>query len=133
MIQWIHQLRVFAYGQPADLRKGFEGLQGLVRTEFRANPLSGDLFLFVNARRKRAKVLLWDGTGQCVYSKRLEKGQFASLWTRPERTRIELTVAELDLFLEGSQLVGRIRLSPDRVSEKDLRPGRKNVDADPRS
>lgn len=125
MIQWAHQLRVLAYGRPADLRKGFDGLTGLVQHRLRANVLSGDLFLFVNERRKRAKVLLWDGTGLCIYAKRLEKGRFAALWTNPERASIELTVAELELFLEGSQLAGRIKLSPAKISQDELRVGRK--------
>src|SRR5204862_54317 len=72
-------LRVWAYPAPADLRKGFDGLCGLV-TRLRQDPLAGDCFLFVNRLRTRAKVLLWDGTGLCVYHKRLEQGRFAALW-----------------------------------------------------
>ena len=54
---------VFAYPAPVDLRKGYDGLYGLVQTGLRRDPLSGELFLFVNLSRKLCKVLLWDGTG----------------------------------------------------------------------
>ena len=70
--------------------------------------LSGDLFVFVSRNRKRAKVLLWDGTGLCLYAKRLEQGQFANLWSGPDKAEIELTAAELELFMEGSSLVGKV-------------------------
>jgi transposase len=76
------------------------------------DPLSGDCFLFVNATRKRAKVLLWDGTGLCIYAKRLERGRFACLWRDAATGVVRLTMSELQLFLEGSTLVGRLALSP---------------------
>ena len=76
------------------------------------DPLSGDCYLFVNATRKRAKVLLWDGTGLCIYAKRLERGRFACLWRDTDRRVVRLTMSELQLFLEGSTLVGRVALSP---------------------
>jgi transposase len=94
------------------LRKGFDGLSGLVTERLRQDPLSGDCYLFVNATRKRAKVLLWDGTGLCIYAKRLERGRFACLWRDADLGVIRLTMSELQLFLEGSGLVGRIALSP---------------------
>jgi len=113
-------VRVHAHAAPADLRKGFEGLSALVRLALRRDPLSGDLFLFVNRSRHRAKVLLWDGTGLCIYAKRLERGRFACLWRDGSRTELSLTTSELQLFLEGSALVGRVKLSPDAICEKDL-------------
>jgi transposase len=60
------QVAVWAYGAPADLRNGFDGLSALVGQGLGRDPLSGDCYLFVNATRKRAKVLLWDGTGLCL-------------------------------------------------------------------
>jgi transposase len=69
---------VFAYPEAVDLRKGYDGLFGLVKQGLGRDPLSGDLFLFVNQRRKGCKVLLWDGTGLCIFQKRLEQGRFAS-------------------------------------------------------
>lgn len=112
MIGSTRQVSVYAFGAPADLRKGFDGLSGLVINDLGQDPLSGDLFLFVNRAQTLAKVLVWDGTGLCVYSKRLEQGRFACLWRQPDEERLHLTMSELALFLEGSKLVGKIRLSP---------------------
>jgi hypothetical protein len=81
-------------------------------TLLNADPLSGDLFLFANRRRTRAKVLLWDGTGLCIYQKRIERGRFASLWRGDDEETVEMTLSELALFFEGSTLVGDFRLSP---------------------
>jgi transposase len=96
------------------MRKSFDALCGLVTQALVRDFLSGDVFLFVGRDRKRAKALFWDGTGLCLYAKRLEKGRFAPVW-RPEGGAgpLVLTVSELALFLEGSKLVGRERLSPE--------------------
>ena len=113
MIGTTRNLRVFAYTEPADLRKGFDGLYGMVTGELGRDPLSGECYLFVNRRRTRAKVLVWDGTGLCIFQKRLEQGRFASLWDRKRRHQaLELTTGELNLFLEGSELVGTRKLVP---------------------
>jgi transposase len=106
------QVAVYAYGAPADLRKGFDGLTALVTQGLGRDPLSGDFYVFTNRTRKRAKVLLWDGTGLCIYAKRLERGRFACLWRDGATGTLRLTLSELQLFLEGSTLVGRIALSP---------------------
>jgi len=110
------RVRVYAFAEPVDMRKGLDALAALVTEGLGADPLSGDQYLFVSRNRKRAKVLLWDGTGLCLYSKRLERGRFAPLWRRAETPdegeALTLTVSELTLFLEGSQLVGRRPLSP---------------------
>lgn len=81
MIGSSRAVRVFARNGPTDLRKGFDGLYALVVHELEQDPLVGDLYLFVNRRRTSAKVLLWDGTGLCVYAKRLAKNRFSHLWT----------------------------------------------------
>jgi transposase len=111
-------LRVWAYPAPTDLRKGFDGLAGLVTTQLHHDVLGGDCFLFVNRDRTRAKVLVWDGTGLCVYHKRLEQGRFAALWppagSAPPQERT-LTLSELSLFLEGCTLLSRTALSPRDV------------------
>jgi transposase len=117
-------IRAFAYTGPVDMRKGFDGLYGLVVEQLGRDPLSGDLFLFVSRSLKRAKVLLWDGTGLCLYSKRLERGRFAQLWGGEETTSVELTMAELSLFLEGSRLVGKIPISPQKLCFKCLTTNR---------
>jgi transposase len=114
-------VRVLAYGAPTDMRKSYEGLSALVRNELARDILSGELYLFTNARRSRAKVLLFDGTGLCIYMKRLDKGRFAKLW-RSEGDELSLTMSELSLFLEGSELVGKRALSPSAITHAELAP-----------
>ncbi len=112
MIGSTRALRVYARNRPTDLRAGFDGLYALVRQELGKNPLAGDLFLFVNKNRRSAKVLHWDGTGLCIYAKRLVKGRFARLWNGDGVDGLALTQSELALFLEGAALAGRLPLSP---------------------
>ena len=122
MIGFTRRVRVFAYAKPADMRKHYDGLYALVVSEMNADPLSGDLFLFTNRRRTRAKALLWDGTGLCIYQKRLERGRFALLWRRSDKEMFEMTLSELALFFEGSTLVGALRLSPPPIFPQVLTP-----------
>lgn len=119
MIGTSRTVRVFAYAQPTDLRKGYNGLYGLVKSELGRDPLSGDLYLFVNRPRTGCKVLLWDGTGLCIFAKRLERGRFAKLW-RDDGAVLHLTSSELALFLEGCELVGRRTLSPSAVTPMSM-------------
>lgn len=114
------RVRVFAYCRPVDMRKGFEGLSALVRDELKRDPLCGALFLFANKTRTRAKVLHFDGSGLCVYAKRLERGRFAALWKYTDRESLPLTKTELELFLQGSHLIGRFQIAPPAMTEKDL-------------
>lgn len=108
-------VRVWAYARPADLRKGYNGLYGLVKNELGRDPLSGELYLFVNRRRDSCKIIAWDGTGLCIFMKRLERGRFAALW-RDESRAVKLTPTELALFVEGCAFVGRQPLSPEEVT-----------------
>ena len=112
-------VRVFAYPAAADLRKGYDGLYGLVQSGLKHDPMSGDLFLFVNESRKLCKVLLWDGTGLCIFQKRLERGCFAKLW-RDDGQVVKLTQSELALFIEGCTLLDRRSLSPIVVERKPV-------------
>lgn len=125
MITAGRRFRVFASTKPTDMRAGFDSLVRLVVEDQGRDPLAGDLHLFVNARCTRAKVLFWDGTGLCVFSKRLERSRFAAPWQRAQDGVVVMTANELALFLEGSKLVFIGGLSPDevepnRVVSKDL-------------
>ena len=122
MIGSTRSLRVFAYGKPADLRRSYDGLFAIATELMHHDVLAGDLFLFVNKRRNRAKVLLFDGTALCIYMKRMDKGRFAAVWRRDDRGQVELTMSELSLFLEGALLLECISLSPEKITEKDLAP-----------
>jgi transposase len=106
------QVTVYAYRTPTDMRKSFDTLTALVVQGLERDVLSGDLFLFVSKTRRRAKVLFWDGTGLCLFAKRLEKGHFAAPWSHAGTGPLSLTVTELELLLEGSALVWKVPLSP---------------------
>lgn len=112
-------VRVFAYPAPADLRKGYDGLYGLVEQGLKRDPMTGDLFLFVNESRKLCKVLVWDGSGLCIFQKRLARGTFAKLWRDDEQV-VRLTQSELALFIEGCTLLDRRSLSPIVSERKPL-------------
>lgn len=120
MIGSTRSLRVWAYPAPTDLRRSYNGLSGMVLMDLAMDPLSGDCFLFTNKTRRLAKVLMWDGTGLCIFQKRLEEGRFACLWRQESGTPVRLTMSELALFIEGSSLVGKTRLSPPEFSPKVL-------------
>lgn len=112
--------RVFAYGAPCDMRKSFLTLSGLVGS-MGYDVTAGDVFLFVSKNRKRAKVLWYDTTGLVLLAKRLDAGKFAKIWDGTE-DETELTMNELQLFLEGCEVVGSVQLSPPRIDT--VRAGR---------
>lgn len=101
------------------MRKSFNTLQALVERELKGSLSTGNLF--VARDRKRAKVLYFDGTGLCLFSKRLEVGRFATPWKGPMSRSLELTMTELALFIEGSEALGRVPLSPPLLRKADLR------------
>ena len=98
---------IFMYSEPTDMRKGFDGLSAIVRSEFKGDPLDGSLFLFVNRRRDRLKILHWDGTGYWLYYKLLESGTFESIPSEDKCPRIDST--QLAMLLGGVSLVGAKR------------------------
>ena len=114
-------VRAYALAVPVDMRRGFEGLYGLATQQLGRDVLCGDLFLFVGRDLKRAKVLYFDGTGLCVLHKRLSKGRFAPLWRNSQGPELQLSLTELQLFLEGSEVVGRMPLSPAPLLRSELR------------
>lgn len=93
------QLRVYLYGEPTDLRRSFEGLSAMVRQKLSADPLDGGLYAFINRRGTQIRVLYFDRSGFCLWSKRLEAGRFISDW-RAVRTR-QMDFTGLKLLLEG--------------------------------
>jgi transposase len=96
--------KIYLGAGAVDMRKGFDGLYGLVRDQLGQDPLSGHLFVFTNRERTRLKALVWDGSGLWVCAKRLEKGRFR--WpavTGAERS-VVLRAAELAMLLSGLDL-----------------------------
>jgi transposase len=90
--------RVFAYGEAIDMRCSFDGLVAAVKSYLKADPLSGDFYIFLNRRRTLLKGVFWDRTGWCVFAKRLERGRFA---LRQDAESQELSSKELELLLDG--------------------------------
>lgn len=82
------------------MRKGFDGLSGLVRDSLQRDPLSGDVFIFLNRRRSQVKLLLWERDGFSIYHKRLEGGTYEL----PASSHAELRSEELMLILQGISL-----------------------------
>jgi transposase len=107
--------RIYLAAGATDMRKGFEGLYGLVRDRLLCEPLSGHIFLFSNAQRNRLKLLFWDGSGLWVCSKRLEKGRFRWPETGGDETRVLLSHEELALLLGGIDLLQTRRRRWHRV------------------
>ena len=83
------------------MRKGFDGLYGLVRDQLRQDPMSGHLFLFSNRQRTRVKVLAWDGSGLWVCAKRLEKGRFRWPVIEEKTHCVTMRAEELAMLLSG--------------------------------
>jgi transposase len=97
--------RIYLAVGATDMRKGFDGLLGLVQQRLQADPLSGHLFLFCNRPRTRLKALYWDGSGLWVCAKRLERGRFS--WPREGQesgARAAISAEELTLLLGGIDL-----------------------------
>ena len=99
------------------MRRSFNTLSLLVEQSMKRALLDGDLFVFVSKNRKRSKVLYFDGTGLCLFAKRMEAGHsFLAPW---KMARDELTLSELALFIEGAAAV-RSNLSPPVIRKADL-------------
>jgi transposase len=99
------------------MRKGFDGLSGIVRNELKQDPLSGDVFIFINRRRNQVKLLLWEGDGFSVYYKRLERGTY-ELPSPGNAPAVSLRSDELMLILQGIWLQSVRRRKRYRINEK---------------
>jgi len=97
--------RIFAYAEPTDMRKSFNGLLALVQSVFRnQDPHSGALFVFRNRRGNYVKILSWDRTGFILFAKKLERGRF----TLPSSEQCqELDEKSLRFLLDGIALGAR--------------------------
>ena len=104
MVSFSSTLRYFLYREPTDMRKGFDSLSGLVRSAMDSDPLSGDVFIFINRRRNQMKLLVWDRTGFVLFHKRLERGTFELPAIRESSASVKLGWEELVMILEGVSL-----------------------------
>jgi len=101
--------RIYVALGATDLRKGFDGLYGIVRDRLGLEVRSGHLFLFANARRNRLKILYWDGSGLWSCAKRLERVRFSWPVAQDQAERVSLSQEELSLLLGGIDLKGTRR------------------------
>ena len=92
-------LRYFLCCSTIDMRNGFDGLAGIVRNHLKKDPVSGDLFIFLNKTRTHIKLLYWDGDGFALFYKRLERGRYA--FTAHNGPSKQIKREELLMLLEG--------------------------------
>lgn len=104
MLNFSNRLQIFAYTLPADMRKGFAGLSAIIREEFQADPTDGSLFLFINKRRDRMKLLHFSDGGFWLYYRLLEAGTFETLKAKTNSCQIQLDATELTMLLSGVSL-----------------------------
>jgi transposase len=110
--------RVMVATRPVDFRKGAEGLAALVREEMKSDPFSGAVYVFRAKRPDRVKLIYWDGTGVCLFAKRLEDGKFR--WPNVQDSVMRLSAAELAALLEG---LDWRRVHAVRETPAPLQPG----------
>jgi transposase len=114
--------RYFFYDGMIDMRKGFDGLCGVVRDQFQRDPLSGDVFIFLSRSGSRVKFLHWQGDGFALYYKRLEKGTFEFPRTT-SGSSMPISAQELMLIMEGISLASikkRVRYSHQNVGNYSM-------------
>lgn len=109
MLTLAPNLRIYLCVQPTDMRKSFDGLCALVRNVFRADPLDGSLFLFVNRRGDRLKMLWWDRDGLAQFYKRLESGTFEMPVHAGEAATLQIDATDLAMLLSGVSLASAKR------------------------
>jgi transposase len=96
--------KVYLYAKPADMRKSFNGLHAIVAAEFGRDIRAGDLFVFLNRRLDRIKLIHWDRDGLAIWMKRLERGTFQRPRCPPGAAQVEIDATDLSLLLSGIEL-----------------------------
>jgi transposase len=94
----------YLYAGHADMRKSFDGLCGIIKSQMALNALGGSVFIFMNRRRTQVKLLLWEGDGFSIYYKRLEKGTFEIPVSSGSSVSVALTAHQLQFILQGVSL-----------------------------
>ena len=115
-------VRIYVAAEAVDLRRGFDGLAAATRSLIREDPLNGHLFVFLNRRRNRIKLLVWDRTGYLLVYKRLERGTFVlPMEPTAGHRHVEVDAGELAMMLEGVDLREAVRR--ERWRRLPHRPG----------
>ena len=104
MLHLSSTVRYYLYQSPADMRKGFDSLSGIVASQMKCNATSGDIFIFLNRARTHVKLLLWEGDGFSLYYKRLEQGTYELPVCSSSESTISVTSYQLQFILQGVKL-----------------------------
>ena len=113
------QTKIYLYARHVDMRKSFDGLQALIQSEFQRDVRLGDLFLFLNRRLDRIKLMHWDQDGLVIWMKPLERGTFQRPRCPPDAEHIVMDPTDLAILLSGIELTSvkrRQRYSLDDAS-----------------
>ena len=113
------QAKIYLYAKNVDMRKSFNGLHAIIQSEFQRDVRLGDLFLFLNRRLDRIKLMHWDQDGLVIWMKRLERGTFQRPRCPPDAEHIVMDPTDLAILLSGIELTSvkrRQRYSLDDAS-----------------
>jgi transposase len=111
-------LSYFYFRDATDMRKGFDALCGMVRSQMSRNPLSGEVYIFMNRGRTTVKILRWESGGLVVYHKRLEAGRFEEPIYRDSDKSCHLKWAELVMMIQGISMQNRVQRKRYKIVEK---------------
>jgi hypothetical protein len=104
MLSVFSRIKIFVYLRDMDMRKGVDGLSGIIRGEFQADPTDGHMYLFINKRRDRLKILHFDSGGWWLYYRLLESGTFEALSSLDPDRPLEIDTTQLTMLLSGVSL-----------------------------
>ena len=124
MLSLAPSVRIYLHAKPIDMRKSFDGLFGIVKNEFSIDVRDGGLFLFINLRRNRVKLMYWDTDGLVIWMKRLERGSLQHPQPKADAKHVVMDATELNLLLSGIELSSvkrRIRYVAPNLIHQDTK------------
>ena len=104
MISFLPAIKIYLHREPVDMRKSYDGLFGIVKNELSMDVRSGGLFMFINLRRNRVKLMYWDNDGIAIWQKRLERGSLQHPQPKDHAKHLAIDASELNLLLSGIEL-----------------------------
>jgi transposase len=123
------QTKIYLYAKNVDMRKSFNGLHAIVQSEFQRDIRLGDLFLFLNRRLDRIKLIHWERDGLVIWMKRLEKGNFQRPPCAPGADHVEMDATDLAILLAGLELASVKRRPRYRCDTAYLAAAQQNHEA----
>lgn len=104
MISFSPAIKIYLHREPIDMRKSFDGLFGVVKNDLSMDVRTGGLFMFINLRRNRVKLMYWDNDGIAIWQKRLERGSLQHPQPKDNAKHLVIDASELNLLLSGIEL-----------------------------